>query len=101
MPAAKKTDDDNSCQQTSNHLKSKDKRKPKTASKHGGKDTPSLSGDDSSTTADGPRNDKLDDKLLTQDPTLLAVIEAWPELPEEIKAGILAMVEAFTRKEDQ
>jgi hypothetical protein len=29
------------------------------------------------------------------DPDLATVIEVWPELPEEIKAGILAMVNAF------
>jgi hypothetical protein len=28
------------------------------------------------------------------DPDLAAVAEAWPELPEAIKAGILAMVKA-------
>ncbi len=28
------------------------------------------------------------------DPDLAAVVEAWPDLPEAIKAGILAMVKA-------
>jgi len=28
------------------------------------------------------------------DPELAAVVEAWPTLPEPIKAGILAMVQA-------
>ena len=59
-----------------------------------------MSGADSSTTADGPGNDKPDDKKSPQDPPLQAVIEAWPELPEQIKAGILAMVEAFTKRGD-
>ena len=59
-----------------------------------------MPGNDSSNTADGPRNDKQDDKQDSQDPTLQNVIEAWPELPEEIKAGILAMVEAFTKRGD-
>jgi hypothetical protein len=29
------------------------------------------------------------------DPDLAAVVEAWPELPDALKAGILAMVKAF------
>jgi len=33
----------------------------------------------------------LDD---AQDPDLAAVVEAWPELPEAMKAGIVAMVKA-------
>jgi hypothetical protein len=28
---------------------------------------------------------------------LAAVVKAWPELPEAIKAGILAMIEASSR----
>jgi hypothetical protein len=35
-------------------------------------------------------------KAPTHDPGLAAVIEAWPALPEAIKAGILAMVRAVT-----
>jgi hypothetical protein len=31
-------------------------------------------------------------RLLPNDPDLAAVVAAWPELPEAIKAGILAMV---------
>jgi hypothetical protein len=31
------------------------------------------------------------------DPDLAAVVEAWTELPEAIKAGILAMVEAASK----
>jgi len=31
------------------------------------------------------------------DPSLAAVIEAWDHLPEAVKAGILAMVEAVKR----
>ncbi len=30
------------------------------------------------------------------DPDLAAVVEAWPDLPEAIRAGILAMVNAAT-----
>ena len=60
---------------------------------------------DGSSTADGPRSDKLgdklSDKLTTQDRQLLALIEAWPKLPQAVRQGILAMVQAFTRKEDR
>jgi hypothetical protein len=34
------------------------------------------------------------------DPDLAAVVNAWPELPEAIKAGILAMVKAAQRNRD-
>ena len=30
---------------------------------------------------------------------MAAVVDAWPDLPEAIKAGILAMVKASTEKE--
>jgi hypothetical protein len=29
------------------------------------------------------------------DPDLAVVVDAWPDLPEAIKAGILAMIKAF------
>jgi hypothetical protein len=31
------------------------------------------------------------------DPDLAAVVDAWPKLPEALKAGILAMVKAAAR----
>ena len=34
------------------------------------------------------------------DPDLAAVVAAWPELPEAIKAGILAMVKAIAGSEE-
>ncbi len=33
-------------------------------------------------------------EYVVADPALAAVVEAWPDLPEAIKAGILAMVKA-------
>jgi hypothetical protein len=33
--------------------------------------------------------------ICRTDPALAAVVDAWPALPEAIKAGILAMVKAF------
>jgi hypothetical protein len=32
--------------------------------------------------------------MLPADPNLAAVVDAWPGLPEAIRAGILAMVKA-------
>ena len=37
-------------------------------------------------------------RLPPDDPGLAAVVEAWPELPEALKAGILAMVKAASGK---
>jgi len=34
---------------------------------------------------------------IVADPNLAAVVAAWPELPEAIKAGIVAMVKAAAR----
>jgi N-acetylneuraminic acid mutarotase len=38
--------------------------------------------------------------LLRQDERLAAVVEAWPDLPEPIRAGIAAMIETTTRTDD-
>jgi len=38
--------------------------------------------------------DHLPNDTCQTDPDLAAVVEAWPELPEALKAGILAMVKA-------
>ncbi len=37
-------------------------------------------------------------RLLPDDPDLAAVVNAWPDLPEAMKAGILAMVKAASGK---
>jgi len=38
-------------------------------------------------------------RLLPDDPGLAAVVEAWPDLPEAIRAGILAMVRATSGRD--
>ena len=38
------------------------------------------------------QNDKKRDKPAEQDSDLARVIDAWPTLPQPVKAGILAMV---------
>jgi hypothetical protein len=35
---------------------------------------------------------------VVPDPDLAAVVDAWPELPEAIKAGIMAMVKAASKE---
>jgi len=36
---------------------------------------------------------------VTTNPDLAGVVEAWPDLPEALKAGIVAMVKAASGKE--
>jgi len=49
---------------------------------------------DCGSTANGRSSDKLDDKPRITDPDLARVIDAWPHLPEPVKAGIVAMIQA-------
>ena len=42
----------------------------------------------------GKQNDKQNDKRALADPRLAEVTTAWPDLPEAIKEGILAIVQA-------
>ena len=44
----------------------------------------------------GAESGACDTLNAPQDRDLVRVVEAWPELPEPIKAGILAMVRAAT-----
>ena len=41
-----------------------------------------------------PLADHLPTDTCQNDPDLAAVVDAWPELPEALKAGIVAMVKA-------
>ena len=62
-----------------------------------------MQADDLGATGDGRRSDKLDDKqsdkLPPLDPDLARAIEAWAGLPEAVRVGILAMVEASSAEQ--
>jgi len=45
-----------------------------------------------------PVADHLPNDTCRTDPDLAAVVEAWPELPEAIRTGIVAMVKATERR---
>jgi hypothetical protein len=47
-----------------------------------------------------PVADHLPTDTCKNDPDLAVVVAAWPELPEAIKAGILAMVKAAAGSEE-
>ena len=54
---------------------------------------------DSTKPSDVPHSDKLDDKPTSEAPDLAVVIDAWADLPEAVRAGILAMVKASAGNE--
>jgi len=59
---------------------------------------PGVQGSDSDGCSGGhgsdKQNDKQNDKRVPTDPDLQQVIDAWADLPEVVKAGMLAMVNA-------
>ena len=58
--------------------------------------------DDEASTYDDPTNrlGVLLGVLAELEPELAVVMQAWPTLPEAIRSGILAMVQASTRGDD-
>jgi hypothetical protein len=46
----------------------------------------------------GAESGALGAQSTPQDPGMLAVIDAWPGLPADVRAGILAMIQAATLK---
>ena len=67
-------------------------------------DTPSLTGDKSDTLSPHKQNTVSQKnyavfrtKLETEAPDLAKVVDAWPELPEPIRAAILALVQSTER----
>jgi hypothetical protein len=64
-----------------------------------GLEPPSVSGRESndlgqSSGAGAAKSDASDRKNAATDPDLQSVVDAWPTLPDAVKAGILAMVRA-------
>ena len=56
--------------------------------------TPDSSGNSSAATQSGAECGALGALSGPFDPDLAAIVEAWPSLPEALRAGILAMVRA-------
>ena len=90
--------DDSQCQEVSKPLEIKGDRTPETGPSFAPSDHSSVSLDDCTSTASGRRpaklNHKQNNKRVLQDSELASVIDAWPSLPEPVKVGILAMVQA-------
>jgi len=55
---------------------------------------PKSSGNSGGDDQSGAECGALDAKKADFDPDLAVVVEAWPKLPEAIRAGILAMIRA-------
>ncbi len=64
------------------------------AEMHGNRTAAPNSGDTGVGAESGAESGALGAREAPIDPGLAAVVEAWPALPEAIKAGILAMVRA-------
>ena len=82
-----------------------DKRPNAAAVVRGGVEPPTLgfsvteqtaksSGDTTISASAGANAGAVETKTAHDDPDLQAIIDAWPALPEAIKAGIVAMVQA-------
>ena len=55
---------------------------------------PDASGNPGGGQRSGKQNDKQNDKRASADPDLAQVIDAWPDLPQAVRAGIVATVKA-------
>ena len=95
--------DDGQCQETLNAPETKGGTAPGTGRSHAPNTPPIVQADDCNDSANVPPSDKPDDKLNDKrqitDLDLQQVIDAWADLPEAVKAGILAMVQ--TTKQTQ
>ncbi len=90
--------DDGQCQETSKALKNKGEPDSDTGPCHAPNTPPIVQTGDCDNSANVRTDDKPDDKLSDKpqisDPDLQLVVDTWAELPEVVKAGMLAVVEA-------
>ena len=88
--------DDGQCQETPKALKNKGATGSDTGRCHAPNTPPIVQAGDCNDSANVPPSDKPDDKqsdkLQITDPDLQQVVDAWTDLPEAVKMGILAMV---------
>ena len=82
--------DDGQCQETSKALKTKGETDSDTGRCHAPNTPPTVQTGDCHDCANVRTDDKPDDKLQITDPDLQQVIDAWADLPEAVKTGILA-----------
>ncbi len=88
--------DDGQCQETPNALKNRGDTDSDTGRCHAPNTPPIVQTGDCNDSANVPPSDKPDDKQSDKreiaDPDLQQVADAWADLPEAVKTGILAMV---------
>ena len=103
VDSAEMSGDDGQCQETPNTLENKGETDPGTGRCHAPNTPPIVQTDDCDNSAnvrtDDKPDDKQNDKRAITDPDLQQVVDIWSDLPEPIKAGILAMVQ--TTKQTQ
>ncbi len=88
--------DGSPCQEAHKALESKAKANPGSGRTPLAAHAHVLTESDSLVTADVPRSAKQNAKRVSCDRDLARVIEAWADLPETIKAAILAIIETAT-----
>jgi hypothetical protein len=90
--------DDGQCQETPKALQNKGGTASDTGRSHAPNTPPIVQTDDCNSSANVLPSDKPDDKQSDKrqitDPDLQQVIDVWADLPEAVKTGILAMVNA-------
>ena len=95
FPALSVTADDGQCLEKPSTLENKGETDPDTGRSHAPNTPPTVQTDDCDNSANERTDDKLSDKLQITDPDLQRVINAWHDLPEPIKTGILQAVVHF------
>jgi len=90
---APKTTDDNKSQEQSKSAKSQEVTSTQVYGSTPSKKPAEVPDDDSPSTIEVTRSDKLDNKLSNKpDPDLAEIVAAWPELPHAIRSPIVAIV---------